>query len=193
MLELAKNNQDIQIVLRPHPFLWSTLTDRKVLSEAELRNLRESWDALPNTYVDEDGSYAELFLATDALMTDGISFLGEYPLVTGKPAIFFENAGHWEFTETGSLAAESSIRVMSFTEFEQVLSLAKSNNLPSRQAEIAKLVETSSPHPGESAKRIIEIVYQDFVTGPSPLQLTSGAPVLTESQACSACPLRMWT
>jgi CDP-glycerol glycerophosphotransferase (TagB/SpsB family) len=169
MLEFAKANSDIQIVLRPHPFLWSTLTDRNVLTESELSFWRKSWDELPNTSVDEDGSYAGLFLATDILVTDGISFLGEYPLVTGKPAIFFENADHWKLSATGEIAASSSIRVKTFAELTEMIEKAKSNSLPSREKEIQKLVEASSPHPGESASRIIEIVYEDFVGGPSPL------------------------
>ena len=177
MLEFAKANSDIQIVLRPHPFLWSTLTDRKVLTESELSSWRKSWDELPNTSVDEEGSYAGLFLATDILVTDGISFLGEYPLVTGKPAIFFENADHWKFSSTGEIAAASSIRVKTFAELTEMIEKAKSNSLPSRENEIQKLVEASSPHPGESAKRIIEIVYDDFTKGPSPLVSKSSISV----------------
>ena len=169
MLEFAKANSDIQIVLRPHPFLWSTLTDRKVLTEAQLSSWRKSWSELPNTAVDEEGSYAGLFLATDILVTDGISFLGEYPLVTGKPAIFFENADHWKFSATGEIAAASSIRVKTFAELTEMIEKANNNSLPSREIEIQKLVEASSPHPGESASRIIEIVYDDFAGGPSPL------------------------
>jgi CDP-glycerol glycerophosphotransferase (TagB/SpsB family) len=169
MLEFAKANQDLQIVLRPHPFLWGTLTDRKVIDAEELSSWRKAWSELPNTAVDEDGSYAGLFLATDVLVTDGISFLGEYPLVTGKPAIFFENADHWKFSATGEIAAESSIRVGDFAELTEVIEKAKTKSLPSRETEIQKLVEASSPHPGESASRIIEIVYEDFVNGPSPL------------------------
>jgi CDP-glycerol glycerophosphotransferase (TagB/SpsB family) len=165
MLEFARANPDIQIVLRPHPFLWSTLTDRKVIDADKLASWGKSWAELPNTYTDEHGSYAGLFLATDVIVTDGISFLGEYPLVTRKPAIFFENPEHWQFSTTGEIAAASSIRVKSFAELTEVFKNAKQNSLPSRETEIQKLVEASSPHPGESATRIIEIVYQDLVKG----------------------------
>jgi CDP-glycerol glycerophosphotransferase (TagB/SpsB family) len=169
MLEFARANSDIQIVLRPHPFLWSTLTDRKVIEAEELSSWKKTWSELPNTAIDEKGSYAGLFLATDILVTDGISFLGEYPLVTGKPAIFFENSDHWKFSATGEIAAASSIRVNNFAELTEMIELAKNGSLPDRKQEIQKLVEASSPHPGESASRIIEIVYQDFINGPSPL------------------------
>lgn len=171
MLDFAKVNPDIQIVLRPHPFLWGTLTDRKVLSEAELSSWRKAWDELENTAVDEDGSYAELFLATDVLVTDGISFLGEYPLVTSKPAVFIENEGHWAFTAIGEMASKASIRVKTFEELIELIREIRENGLPDRGPEIEDLVAISSPYPGESARKILEAVLEDFnsPTGPSEL------------------------
>ena len=171
MLDFAKANPDIEIVLRPHPFLWGTLTDRNVLSVDELTSWRSAWDQLPNTFVDEDGSYAELFLATDVLVTDGISFLGEYPLISGKPTIFFENEGHWQLTATGELAAGASVRVRTFAELEKEIFNSRTNGLPDRSKQIAKLIEASSPYPGESARKIVEKVFEDFTgpNGPSPL------------------------
>jgi len=171
MLSFAKANSDIQIVLRPHPFLWGTLTDRKVLSSSDLDEWRQAWDELPNTSVDEDGSYAELFLATDILVTDGISFLGEYPLITGKPTIFFENDGHWKFSAVGELAAHAAVRVKSFSELEKAIVSARQDGVPDRSAEIRQLAEASSPYPGEAAARILEQVFLDFAgpNGPSSL------------------------
>jgi CDP-glycerol glycerophosphotransferase (TagB/SpsB family) len=170
MLNFAKQNPDIQIVLRPHPFLWGTLTDRNVITADELNSWRRAWDELANTSVDEDGSYAELFLATDVLVTDGISFLGEYPLITGKPAIFFENEGHWQFTKTGELAADSSIRVKTFDQLEAAILDARESGLPGKNPAITRLVEASAPIPGEAAKLIVNQVFQDFagLEGPSP-------------------------
>ncbi|MFM1995561.1 MAG: hypothetical protein RLZZ610_1078 [Actinomycetota bacterium] len=166
MLAFAKANQDVQIVLRPHPFLWGTLTNRKVLTSSELDLWRNDWDQLPNTYVDEDGSYAELFLATDVLVTDGISFLGEYPLITKKPTIFFENKDHWKFTAIGELAAAASVKVSTFSELEDAISSARANGLPDKSHEIEQLAKASSPYPGEAARRILEQVYLDF-SGPN--------------------------
>jgi CDP-glycerol glycerophosphotransferase (TagB/SpsB family) len=142
-----------------------------VLSVEELTSWRHAWDELDNTSVDEDGSYAELFLATDILITDGISFLGEYPLISGKPTIFFENEGHWQLTETGELAADASVRVKTFAELETEISNARANGLPDRSIQIQKLIEASSPYPGESAKKIVEKVFEDFngPNGPSAL------------------------
>jgi hypothetical protein len=112
-----------------------------------------------------------LFLATDVLVTDGISFLGEYPLITNKPTIFFENEGHWPFTAIGELAAATSIKVSTFSELEDAIASARANGLPERSKEIEQLAKASSPYPGEAAIRILEQVYLDFAgpNGPTAL------------------------
>jgi hypothetical protein len=92
-------------------------------------------------------------------------------LIAGKPTIFFEKEGHWQFTSTGELAANASVRVKTFTELEQAIRDSRGDGLPNRSGEIQKLVEASSPYPGQSASKIIEQVYLDFAGpgGPSPL------------------------
>jgi hypothetical protein len=171
MLEFASANPDVQIVLRPHPFLFSTMTDRRVIAKSDLDIWINKWNALPNTAIDTAGSYAELFLATDLLLTDGISFLGEYPLVTGKPAVFLENKDHWQFTHIGELAANSSVRISNIEEFFDLITNVRSGQAPKREKEIKELIEASSPNPGNSAKLIVETVFSDFnqASGPSKL------------------------
>ncbi len=161
MLEFATAHPEIDIVMRPHPFLFGTLTDRELLTPAQLADWRRRWDALPNTITDESSSFASLMLACDALFTDGISFIAEFPFVTGRPAIFWEKPDHWAFTPLGELAAGASIRVDDFAGFESVLKKTIEWGLPNRDAEIAALIAAASPYPGEAAKRIVELVRLD--------------------------------
>ena len=161
MLAFAISHQEIDFVLRPHPFMFGTLTDRELLTPAELADWRRRWDALPNTTTDETGSFASLMLACDALFTDGISFIAEYPFVTGRPAIFWEKPDHWGFTPLGELAASASIRVVDFAGFEATLLKTLEWGLPNRDTEIAALIAAASPYPGEAAKRIVELVRLD--------------------------------
>ena len=161
MLEYATAHPEIDIVLRPHPFLWGTLTDRDLMTPDAVSAWRAAWDALPNTATHEVGSYASLFLATDALFTDGISFIAEYPLVTGKPTIFFEKPEHWSFTPIGEIAAASSVRVSDFGSFEAAVEAAVAGHMPDRWSEIATLQAAASPYPGEAAARIVDIVRDD--------------------------------
>lgn len=161
MLDWAARHPDIDVVMRPHPFMWGTLVDRELMTAQQVESWRARWDALPNTAVDVNSSYPRLFVAADALVTDGISFIAEYPLVTGKPAIFWEKTDHWAFTPLGEMAARSTIRVTSMAEFDEALSAVRLGRAPDRTAQIAELRAEVSPHPGEAAQRIVETVRRD--------------------------------
>ena len=163
MLEFARSNPDIDVVLRPHPFLFGTLTERALMTSEELASWQHDWDALPNTAMDIGSPFTAIFLAADTLLTDGISFLVEYPLVTGHPVIFWEKAEHWAFTATGALAAEASIRVKDMTEFTALMATLQEEKLPDRSAQIAALTSYVSPHPGQAAARILKRVVKDFI------------------------------
>jgi hypothetical protein len=160
-LDWATEHPEIDLCLRPHPFMFGTLVDREVISDSDLDAWLAAWDALPNTSIDSQSGPAELFVSCDVLLTDGISFLAEYPLVTGKPSVFIENQGHWDFSALGELAAQASIRLSSFAEFVAGFDFILEAGLPDRTAEIAALREAASPYPGESAARIVEIVAAD--------------------------------
>jgi hypothetical protein len=160
-LEWATEHPEIDVCLRPHPFMFGTLVDREVISDSDLDAWLAAWDALPNTSIDSVSGPAELFVSCDVLLTDGISFLAEYPLVTGNPSVFIENQGHWELSALGELAAQASVRLSSFAEFVAGFDFILEAGLPDRSAEIVALREAASPYPGESAARIVEIVAAD--------------------------------
>jgi hypothetical protein len=103
----------------------STLIVEKLISEEALAAWRQRWDELPNTFTDENAPMVPLLLASDAMLTDGVSFIGEYPVITGKPAIFWEKDQHWAFSRIGERAAETAIRVHSWDEVSHALLQAK--------------------------------------------------------------------
>ncbi len=165
MLEFARARRDVEIVLRPHPFMFGTLVELGLLTAAQIRHWREEFEALPNTFIDQSGSYLGLFNAADLMITDGISFLGEYPLVTGKPAAFIEKAEHWGFSPIGEIAAAANVRYASFDEVVEAFDEIKTHGLPDRSAEISALRQAACPNPGESAEQIVEIVAADSAKG----------------------------
>lgn len=159
MLKLAGKHPEIDFVLRPHPFLFSTMTARGILKKKQLKKWRKAWQALPNTAIDLSGDPAELFAATDLMFTDGISFLAEYPLATNRPGVFLERPDHWEFTELGVLAAAANVGIRRFREFKELL---RAGELPGLQAEIDALRATALPNPGSVTRSVVESVWQDF-------------------------------
>ncbi len=161
MLEWTRSHPDVDVVLRPHPFMWGTLVDRDLMTPDQVASWRERWDALPNTAVDVNSSFPRLFVAADALITDGISFIAEYPLVTGKPAIFWEKSGHWAFTPLGDAAAATTLRVTSMAEFDEAFATVRTDTAPDRTTQIAALRAQVSPYPGRAAQIIVDTVRAD--------------------------------
>jgi hypothetical protein len=162
MLDFARNNPEIDIVLRPHPFLFGTLTGRDLMTPEELASWRASWDALPNTFTDIDGLFTSLALASDAMITDGVSFIAEYPLVTHKSVIFWEKADHWKFSPLGKIAQETAHTVSSMAEVIQALELTRSGKLSSKQAEVDVLIKAVRPVKTTAAKAIVSLVLNDY-------------------------------
>lgn len=162
MLTYAQQHPEMDIVFRPHPFLFGTMTDREVMTPEEVDDWRSRWDALPNTFTDLGAPLTSLLLGSDALLTDGVSFLAEYPLVTGKPAIFWEKSVHWDFSPLGKIAAASTVTVHTMAEVEGAIAQAQEGTLPDRSAEIAALVKAVRPQPASAAQTIIELVAKDF-------------------------------
>ena len=162
MLAFAQQHPEMDIVFRPHPFLFGTMTDRDVMTQEEVDDWRARWDALPNTFTDLGAPLTSILLGSDALVTDGVSFLAEYPLVTGKPAIFWEKSVHWDFSALGNIAAASTVTVHTMAEVEGAIAQAQAGTLPDRSTEIAALVKAVRPQPASAAQTIIELVAKDF-------------------------------
>jgi hypothetical protein len=163
LLRYASAHPEIDFVLRPHPFLFSTMTGRGVIEPTVFDAWRAEWDALENTAIDSDGDFVELFVACDLLLTDGISFLAEYPLATDRPAIFLERLDHWPFTKLGSRAQAANISISELGEFERLVELVQSGeSLPDRGAEITELRAQALPYPGKTADLILDAVLADW-------------------------------
>lgn len=86
-LELAINYKDkLQIAFNPHPLLRVKLENDPNWGKERTDSYFNKWINLENGQYG-DGYYIDLFLTSDALIHDGVSFMSEY-LITGKPSLF---------------------------------------------------------------------------------------------------------
>lgn len=86
-LELATTYKDkIQITFNPHPLLRIKLEKDPNWGKEKTDIYFNKWANLENGQYG-NGSYTDLFLTSDALIHDSISFMSEY-LITGKPSLF---------------------------------------------------------------------------------------------------------
>lgn len=85
MPRIAEKYQDqIQIAFKPHPLLKTKLLDKwgEVATEAYYAQ----WEKMENGQL-EEGEFIDLFLLSDAMILDCLSFIAEYT-ATYKPALF---------------------------------------------------------------------------------------------------------
>ena len=165
MLDFAERNPELEILLRPHPIMFGTLVESDLIAQDVLAEWIEQWNSLPNTRIDHAGDIGEVFAAADLFVTDGISFLGEYPIATGKPTIFFDKPGHWPWSPIGGLASAANIHVGSFDEFVKVFEELTSDGFPDYSMEIEALRDAAQPFPGEAAGKIVQVVHDDYLAG----------------------------
>lgn len=163
MLQWASEHPDWRVILRPHPFLFGTLIDRKVMPASELESWLTWWNALPNTSIDVASSSAQVFAQASHILTDGISYLAEWPLATGRSPIFLEHAGHWEFSPLGEVAAATAHKISMIGELYGAISTIDLDS--DRVIELAELHAAALPNPGRTAHRIVEVVAADFEAG----------------------------
>ena len=192
LLAAARRHPEVEFVLRAHPFMWGTLVDREVMSGVDLAAWRAEWDSLPNTTDGGDWSLAEVF-DCDVLVSDGISFLAEYPLATGRRGLFIEHPDHWPFTELGELAAGANVRVglgdldARFAGALDAL-LAENDGKPmgagADSAEsVLALVDAAMPNAGQAANRIVEALLSHWAMKPGLVDAASFSEVPWELQA----------
>ena len=87
MLELAEKYRDkIQFAFRPHPLLRPRLNADEHWGEQKTTEYYKKWEQLENGQL-SDSDYTDLFLQSDAMIGDSISFMCEYSAIN-KPYLF---------------------------------------------------------------------------------------------------------
>lgn len=98
----------IQIAFKPHPILKLKLYNRPEWGKQKTDKYFEQWSNHPFGQL-EEGDYNDLFITSDSLIHDSISFISEY-CYTGKPSLFMlrDNKVKTMFNEFGRAALELS-------------------------------------------------------------------------------------
>ena len=87
MLDIAHEfRNEIQIVFNPHQILKSKLYLEPDWGQEKTNSYFEQWNSLGNGQLNES-DYIDLFLTSDAMIVDSVSFLTEY-LCVNKPSLY---------------------------------------------------------------------------------------------------------
>ncbi len=122
ILNIAKKYSDkIDWIFKPHPRLKQAVIQNKIMTESEVEDYYKQWQQLGR--VVEDSDYINLFYNSDALITDSISFLGEY--LPSKHPVLHLLSDNYLFNEFGKSFIESYYQIHNIEElyntFEEVI------------------------------------------------------------------------
>lgn len=101
ILRLAKENTDIQFIIRPHPLMFGNFVKTGEMSEAEVAVFKEYCAQEQNVQLDESKEYIEKFWNSDILITDLSGIVPEY-FVTGKPILYCHSNAAFVYTQYAS-------------------------------------------------------------------------------------------
>lgn len=162
MVAYASQHPDTQIVMRPHPALREAMLS--AAPGSALADFLARWLALSNTAMSTTQEYGDLFAASDAMLTDGLSFFSEYQLFD-KPLVFFERAGHSGFNAAGAQLVPGMYRVQTMSEFSTLLGQLK---LGEEQGEVAearrRIAAALRPFPDQAAVKIVDTIRQEWAS-----------------------------
>ncbi len=165
MLAWARSSKDIQFVLKPHPALAFGAEESGLFRNGAYQHYLDAWSALPNCTICE-GTYGELFDASDLMITDGVSFLHEYHLFE-KPLIFIDSGVHAPFNALGRLAERACHRVETFNQLRQVALDYKDGKAWKLVKEREELLRVLLPHTEPASSIILNSIAADIQTSRS--------------------------
>lgn len=87
ILALAKNNQDIHFIIRPHPLMFNNFIKTGEMTKEEVERFKKFCFNASNIDLDEKKEYFDTFWESDILITDNSGIIPEY-FVTLKPIVF---------------------------------------------------------------------------------------------------------
>ncbi len=120
LLKYAKTHQKTDWLFKPHPRLRYALQQDLNWSKNQVSDYYAAWDALPNGKVSERGGYFDYFQTSDALITDCVSFLGEY-IYTKKPIIHLRNPQSIEYNPIGERISKEFYKAYDLVELERLI------------------------------------------------------------------------
>lgn len=160
-LAWAETRPDIDFVLKPHPALFKAAVRNGAMRQDTMTAFLEAWQALPNCTI-ELGSYAHLFAASDMMVTDGLSFLTEYP-VFEKPLVFFDSGRHVRMNALGDMALACAHPVTTFAAMRGAIEHYAAGGEWALEQERKALLKVLFPTRVEPVAAILDAIADGFV------------------------------
>lgn len=168
MLETArKYSEIIQVAFKPHPILKTKLYNHGEWGGEKTDKYYSMWEEMENGQLAE-GDYKGLFLESDAMILDSISFMCEYTAI-GRPALFTvrDNTISHKFNEFGEKVFKQAVyksgndTKKSITNFIEKVVLSGDDVMHSERAKLAR-EELYIPGNKSACENILEFICREL-------------------------------
>jgi hypothetical protein len=158
LLRFFDERRDLALLARPHPMLFKHALNERMMTSDEIAAFRARFASSPNMRLDERSDYRHAFSVSSAMLSDGSSFLLEYP-ATGKPLLYLVNPGGVGLNEDGEVT-DSYYRAESESELVEFLNLVARGEDPQREARMARYAQFMHGIDGRVGERIRDHVVE---------------------------------
>ena len=118
----ASDEFDIEFIVRPHP-IFKLVSATNAERESQWQFFLAEIESRSNISIDANVDSSAFFQEIDLLITDGVSFLAEFP-ITGKPLYFWPYSDQNELSDFGKLFYNEVTKVLSSEDLLKRLGVA---------------------------------------------------------------------
>lgn len=129
LLEYAKANPDVQLVIRPHPMMFDNFIKTKEMSPEEVNIFKDYCLNESNIVLDESKEYTKTLWMSDILISDVSSIIPEY-FITRKPIIYCHSNIDFSYTDSSAAIVNSCYQAYEERDIQLALDLLIEGNDP---------------------------------------------------------------
>lgn len=153
-IEYVSKNEDINLIIRPHPFMFSSYISQGIMTNEEVEEFR-TLCANNNVTIDEKKDCFETINTADVLVADYTSLIAEY-FMTGKPVVFCDSVDG--LNVEGEKICSRLYNAESFDKLTSTLDMLKSGNDEMQESRKALINEFLPNGVGNIGKDILNSI-----------------------------------
>lgn len=159
IMEFAEQNPDFNIIIRPHPEMFSNFTKNGYMTEEEVTAYLDKAKSLGNVTIDRSPSHFESVIRADLMLADFSSIVVEFAL-QGKPIISLSNDIAWVKEFRGVM--DASYQADNWDEIESLITSLRKGKDPKKETRNAALRKFKKRIPDNIGKAIVDFLVEDW-------------------------------
>ncbi len=152
-LKYFEEHRDINLIIRPHPLMFSSYVSTGIMTEEEVNEFKEICKQAPNIEIDERKDYSKTLEDSDLLVADYTSLIAEFFMME-KPIIFCDTVDG--LNVEGQKICGSLYKEDSFEKIVDRIESVKNGNDENKATRVALIKELLPGKTGEIGKNILE-------------------------------------